>query len=99
MLTILLTRPGELWLMLYCSGSRMCSGLRYGEPGGYRVTTTPPGRRAVGAYGASVAGPGFGTASGAGRAGRAACGVLCAAALCVKARAASVAKVKADPTV
>src|SRR5271170_3569310 len=89
---MLLTRPGELWLMLYCSGSLMRSILRYGEPGGYSVTTTPPGRRAVGAYGASVVGPGFGTSRGAGSGGRAARGALCA-----QTNAASAAKSKANP--
>src|SRR6185369_8866380 len=69
MLTMLLMRPGTAWLMLYCSGSRTRSALRKGEPGGYSGTTTPPATIGCGAYGASVAGPGFGTAIGAGRAG------------------------------
>src|SRR5580692_2590588 len=73
MLTMLLTRPGAAWLMLYCSASRTRSLLRYGEPGGYSVNTTPPGRIDVGAYGASVAAPGFGTARGAGSGARAFC--------------------------
>ena len=49
MLTMLLMRPGTVWLMLYCSASRMRPALRKDEPGGYRVTTTPPGRIGCGA--------------------------------------------------
>src|SRR5690349_21758909 len=67
--TILLMRPGTAVLMLYTSGSRILSAFRYGDPGGNSVTTTPPGRIGWGAYGASVAGPGFGTLSGAGGGG------------------------------
>src|ERR1035437_604924 len=66
MLTMLLMRPGTAWLMLYCSASRTRSALSNGEPGGYSGTTTPPGKMGNGAYGASFAGPGFGTDKGAG---------------------------------
>src|SRR5688572_10532112 len=72
-LTILLIRPGTAWLMLYCSGSRIRSILRKGEPGGYSGTTMPPGRIGDGAYGPPVAGPGFGTVRGAGSGGRFPC--------------------------
>src|SRR5580698_2340450 len=75
---MLLMRPGTAWLILYCSGSRMRSILRYGEPGGYRVTTTPPGKMGCGANGASVAGPGLGTPRGAGSGGSEAGGAFCA---------------------
>src|ERR1035437_2205837 len=66
MLTMLLMRPGTAWLMLYCSASRTRSALSNGEPGGYSGTTTPPGKMGNGEYGASFAGPGFGTDKGAG---------------------------------
>jgi len=49
MLTMLLMRPGTTWLMLYTSASRTLSAFRYGDPGGYNVTTTPPGKIACGA--------------------------------------------------
>ena len=64
--------------MLYCSGSLTRSIFRYGDPGGNSVTTTPPGKIGCGAYGASVAGAGFGTAIGAGRGGNARGAVPCA---------------------
>jgi hypothetical protein len=49
MLTMLLIRPGTAWFMLYCSAWRTFSMLRKGEPGGYRVITTPPGKIGNGA--------------------------------------------------
>ena len=33
-LTMLLIRPGTVWLILYCSGSRMRSDFRKGDPDG-----------------------------------------------------------------
>src|SRR5260370_11202071 len=98
MLTMLLMRPGTDWLMLYCSASRTRSTLRKGEPAGYSGTTTPPCTMGRGAYGASVAGPGFGTARGAGSGGSAACGVLCALTL-TAASAVHSSAAKADPSV
>src|SRR5205807_1678240 len=80
MLTMLLIRPGTVWLMLYCSASRTRSALRYGDPGGKSGITTPPCKIGNGAYGASVATPGFGVARGAGSGGNAARGPVCAVA-------------------
>src|ERR1700742_1371992 len=74
MFTMLLIRPGAAWLMTYCSASRILSCFKYGEFGGYRGMTTPPGKIGCGAYGAEVAGPGAGTPIGAGTGGSAGCG-------------------------
>src|SRR5260370_1327498 len=98
MLRMLLMRPGTDWLILYCSASRTRSALRNGEPAGYNGTTRPPCTMDWGAYGASVAGPGFGTAKGAGSGGSAACGVLCALRLAA-ASAVHSSAAEADPRV
>ena len=66
MLTMLLIRPGTLWLMLYCSGSRTRASFRNLDPCGYSGMTIPPGSIDCGAYGSPVEGPGFGTSIGDG---------------------------------